>query len=381
MRQLFIEPLDVWLFRDGRPFAAGSDHRAESLFPPFPTTTLGAIRRQELSRQNIPLWDADKIKAAVGEPFAPNADLKGLKLHGPFVALREQTSGKVIRVYPQPADADIEKIGAQYFISPFGKPAELPDGVCSSLPQQKLSLGFEKDYEKQDVSLWVTEENLRGYLKGDKVPALRASDLFVREERVSIGMDNGKNTTLSGALYEVQFIRPLQRVILPEETEQNNRYDVGLLVEMSANAERYDWSKIAKGIFQLGGESRAAMYETVQSDPFSNHKEQTWTGQFKVYFATPAYFSGGWEPKGSQWTELFDGITELRAAAIGRYVTVGGFDLAAVSTSAGAHRASRRFVPAGSVYYFQFTNASLKKSALTELGDEIGLGQIIIEEW
>ncbi|HXG18262.1 MAG TPA: type III-B CRISPR module-associated Cmr3 family protein, partial [Methylomirabilota bacterium] len=41
---LFLEAIDVWLFRDGRPFDARSDHRAESLFPPYPSVMQGAIR-------------------------------------------------------------------------------------------------------------------------------------------------------------------------------------------------------------------------------------------------------------------------------------------------------------------------------------------------
>ncbi|MBL8152360.1 MAG: CRISPR-associated protein Cmr3, partial [Blastocatellia bacterium] len=38
---LFIEPSDVWLFRDARPFAAGEQSRATSLFPPTPRTIQG----------------------------------------------------------------------------------------------------------------------------------------------------------------------------------------------------------------------------------------------------------------------------------------------------------------------------------------------------
>ncbi len=41
---LLIEPLDVLLFRDGRPFSAGMDHLAGSVFPPLPSTIAGFIR-------------------------------------------------------------------------------------------------------------------------------------------------------------------------------------------------------------------------------------------------------------------------------------------------------------------------------------------------
>lgn len=46
--RLFIRPVDVWLFRDGKPFDAASDHRARSLFPPYPSTMQGVIRSKAL---------------------------------------------------------------------------------------------------------------------------------------------------------------------------------------------------------------------------------------------------------------------------------------------------------------------------------------------
>jgi len=96
---LFLEPLDVWLFRDGRPFDAGSDHRAESLFPPYPTVIQGAGRSHHLTVQDVDLRDKDGITASVGTA----TDVLGLRLRGPFLERREE--GTIVRYYPQPADA------------------------------------------------------------------------------------------------------------------------------------------------------------------------------------------------------------------------------------------------------------------------------------
>lgn len=41
---LEFEALDVWFFRDGRPFSAGETHWVRSQFPPPPSTVLGAAR-------------------------------------------------------------------------------------------------------------------------------------------------------------------------------------------------------------------------------------------------------------------------------------------------------------------------------------------------
>lgn len=381
MTQLFIEPLDVWLFRDGRPFAAGSDHRAESLFPPFPTTTLGAIRRRELVNQGVNLWERDQavIQPKAGRPvtFDAPADLNGLTLRGPFVTRREKDEkGDVVyvRYHPQPADARLEN-GK---LLPVKKPSNFQPGVRAGMPASSLlPLGLGDDYEKEDEELlWLAESELKKYLKGDE-PAngTKASDLFMTEDWIGIGMDNATYTVSTGALYEVQFIRP--------------RKDVGLSLTMDG----YDWSAIQQDWLQLGGESRAAMYNAIPDDPWPTQAGQALPQQFKVYLATPAYFEDGWQPKvppqedkasspkGGRWDKFFGKGVELVSAAIGRYAAIGGFDLASDPNHSGAHRASRRFVPAGSVYYFKSNGANLLKDSLTDFGGEFGLGQILIEEW
>jgi CRISPR-associated protein Cmr3 len=65
--QLFLEALDVWLFRDGRPFDAGSDHRARSLFPPYPTVIQGVIRSHQVVVTGADPRDPAAIRAAVGD--------------------------------------------------------------------------------------------------------------------------------------------------------------------------------------------------------------------------------------------------------------------------------------------------------------------------
>jgi hypothetical protein len=56
---LFLEPLDVWLFRDGRPFMAGQQFRAASRFPPSPLVVQGALRAYHLMvHSTVPLWDS-----------------------------------------------------------------------------------------------------------------------------------------------------------------------------------------------------------------------------------------------------------------------------------------------------------------------------------
>ena len=57
--RLFIEPTEPLLFRTGRPFDAGQNTFAESLFPPTPETLQGAVRAAIAS-----YWDPQKNIAA-----------------------------------------------------------------------------------------------------------------------------------------------------------------------------------------------------------------------------------------------------------------------------------------------------------------------------
>ncbi len=53
--RLFLEPTEPLLFRTGRPFDAGENSYAETLFPPTPETLQGAIRAAIAS-----YWDPPK---------------------------------------------------------------------------------------------------------------------------------------------------------------------------------------------------------------------------------------------------------------------------------------------------------------------------------
>ncbi|HLI28299.1 MAG TPA: type III-B CRISPR module-associated Cmr3 family protein [Chloroflexota bacterium] len=373
---LFLEPIDVWLFRDGRPFDALSDHRAESRFPPYPTVLQGAIRSHHLVVQGINLRDAAAIRAAVGTA----EDFGTLRLRGPFVARRE--GARLVRYLPQPADAvalgeaELARLPAQerdagpWWVQPAASPRAPGEGLRTSAPTPRL-LGLGDAPRKGREGLWLAEDALRRYLRGEAVAALPRERLVARESRLGIARDDNRRTTRQGALYEVEFVRPAP--------------DVGLLVEVEGYA---GWPP--QGLMRLGGEGHGARFAQVghaESD-LAGVRVAPWPAppdplpaRFKVYFATPTYFAGGWQPAAGDWSRFFAGPVELVAAAVGRYESVGGFDLAR-----NGHKPARRYVPAGSVYYFAAQGPArlrpeLVQGALTEWGAEIGLGQIIVEEW
>jgi CRISPR-associated protein Cmr3 len=355
---LFIEALDVWLFRDGRPFDASSYHRAESMFPPYPTVIQGALRTFELLRRGVDLNDSQAKSDAVGTAD----ELLNLKLRGPFVAKRD--GEMIVRYFPQPADAfsipDFDP-GKPRRIRPASPPQKLPAGMRTNLPEAvSQHLGLQDPLLKGDSHLWVTEENLIRYLSGEAVESVRAETLFVKDPRIGIGIESNRKTTRDGALYEVEFIQPEK--------------GVGVLVEMQGYS---DWPDC--GVLRLGGESRGAFFsQQPQLAPLPQFTQEL-RRPFKVYFATPACFSAGWLPE--NWDKYFDGKVELEAVATTGFESVGGFDYARQQ-----HKPARRYIPAGSVYYFMpkssvFIKPSVFETGMTEEGAGMGFGQIILEEY
>lgn len=100
--ELLIKPIDVWLFRDGRPFAAGEEHEANTVFPPTPFTLQGTIRMKVLVDKGVDLTEFSRKKRL--DPEVGFGDNFGaLKLCGPMVARKGQ-DGKWERLIPMPAD-------------------------------------------------------------------------------------------------------------------------------------------------------------------------------------------------------------------------------------------------------------------------------------
>ena len=385
--RLFIEPVDVWLFRDGRPFSAGTDHRATSLFPPYPTALQGAIRSKQLSAQGVDLGQRQQIEAAVGTA----CDVRKLRIRGPVIARRE--GNRLVRYYPQPADAyslDEQAHG----LRPASPPVAPPAGLVSNAKLPML-MGMRDKPNKGESGLWLSETDLRCYLKrpsgkiGDLpvVTGVTSAEIFVKEIRPGIGIQEGKNrVTQDGALFEVEFIRPAR--------------DIGLYAEIDGYV---DWPP--NGMLSLGGESRGAHYQLVADSagggdsgtelrtdaaPFAT--EGTALEQhFLLYFATPAYFAGGWRPERGDWSRFFSGKVELKATAVSRYESLGGVDLSKAyrtkGESADIHRPARRYVPAGSVYYFKAEgDVVLATDAVTDSNAHgyeaaIGFGQVIVGSW
>ncbi len=357
-RKLFIEPVDVWLFRDGRPFNAGTDHRARSLFPPYPSVMQGVIRSHHLVLQDVDLGNPQAIEKAVGTA----TEYRGLRMRGPFLAKRDQ--GRIVRYFPAPLDAVFRDDGKLHPLT-LKEDREDLAGIKTSAPTPYL-LWDDGEPEKPKGRMWLSEEALHQFLGGQPVEPTLERDLFLRENRLGIGLDDATRTTAEsesggGLLYEAEFIRV--------------KDGVGLEVGFEGLPDLTDWPE--RGVLRMGGEGHGGRYERSNSQAWRAIPDPLPT-RFKIYFATPTYFEDGWRSK--TWDRFFKGEVMLQAAAVGRYQSIGGFDVAK-----GQQKAARRYVPAGSVYYFACQGEvkpqkTLVNRAITDAGAEIGFGQVIIKE-
>jgi CRISPR-associated protein Cmr3 len=131
---------------------------------------------------------------------------------------------------------------------------------------------------------------------------------------------------------------------------------------------------------RIGGEGRGAHFSKIEPPLSWPEMPDPLPQRFKVYFASPTYFfEEDWKPK--DWGRFFNGAVTLQAVALNRYESIGGFDWAS-----GEQKPARRYVPAGSVYYFTTDGpvrlkTDLVNGAITDRWPEIGFGQVIITEW
>ena len=115
------------------------------------------------------------------------------------------------------------------------------------------------------------------------------------------------------------------------------------------------------GFVKLGADSKLVRFTCSNNQPSQIVAPQfTDSDQFfKLYLATPAIWNGDTD---FAVPNLFTAEAELIAAAVGKAVYVGGFDMAKNEP-----KAMQRAVPAGSVYYFKLKNAKNAAQQINEI--------------
>jgi CRISPR-associated protein Cmr3 len=362
---VFIQPQDVWMFRDSKPFSAQQNFVARSQFPPNPQTMQGVIRTYYLESQGVN-WKAyaegrerPEIYETVGHGgFGGQPPALGaLRIAGPFIAAENGTKVEFLVSAPPDLvfDAEKQEFGTLYPDKPadFQTNHPFPDWRPLVLPEKSKLEKF------KPAAGWLSQSQFVGYLSGQPIQGELRKTVYEEEDRMGLGMDHRRRSNEYGLLYRARFVRP--------------HSDIGLLVYVNQPLLP------AAGFFRIGGESRSAKFTVLNNFTMPAAPR---TNRLKIVLLTPAYFSGGWYPVGDSWSRWIQG-GKLVSAVIGKPLAISGWDV--------AHNRSkplRHFVPAGSIYYFE--NAEITGEPFTETPqgqypeadfDAMGFGSFAVGTW
>lgn len=364
-----LSPVDSWFFRDGRPFNQGEKAQmdVQSIFPPFATTVVGAIRAalaRSLGWKGRGNWPAE-IKAKLGD----GQNLKPLTFQGPYLIRRMK--GSIEPLYPAPlnilgkAPSDEEKSWTFSNLSPIKKGINCDLGENVRLPAAKNAAG-----KKSLYGFFLTQEDMVRALHGDdqqKIKPIPGKSLWELEYSVGIERDYLKRTAKEGAIYSARKVRLCREIALAMHVS-------GLDTEMELPAT-----------LLLGGESRMAYSEPLARpiDLIGAPALEPSGGiiRFTVTHITPAYFDGGLPGPG----EKFSGIpgAKVISACLERPLRIGGWNSA---TSQKGPIPLKPFIPPGSTWFCEAEAGYVEKirrlngchiAACTDFG----FGQILIGSW
>lgn len=354
---VFIQPQDVWMFRDSKPFSAQQNFVARSQFPPNPQTMQGVIRTHYLESQGVNWKDyaagreRDNIYNAVGHPGYGNQPptMGALRITGPFIAAHNGTNIELLVHAPLDLMFNAE---TQEFdtLNPTGDADFQTNRPFDGWQPLLQPDGF------KPAEGWLSQSQFANYLNRQPLHGVLRTSAFEYEDRMGLGMDHRRRSNEQGLLYRARFIRPHD--------------DIGVVVHVNQILFEH------AGYMRIGGESRSARFTILKDFAMPS---AALTTRFKVVLLTPAYFTEGFQPKGGDWSHwVHEG--KLISAVVGKPLAISGWDVAH-----NRPKPLRHFVPAGSVYYFEEGKISEKPftetpSGMAEFGS-MGFGSIAIGTW
>ena len=359
---LFLQANDTFFFRDGRPFTKGDQAEGYSIFPPLPTTILGALRTAYIAEYgDLSAFYSGKMASMIGTPNC----LGSIKLNGVFLADRD--SGIY---FPIPLDLVVKKNDSEKWLYALDIRSKLRP---SNTPLSHLLrwTGVEHEDVEPETTGKFGVIDMTQYLLGRqrKFQFIPLKDFVCDEPKIGIARDRNTLTSEESMLYRINMSRFLN------PNKQNALSELGFAIDYDCEKELP-----SKGILKLGGEGKSFLYEQhcYITDPLSTEENRSSlkeairnSGGFKLYFATPTIFDQGWLPnwinKKTQRCQCPTTGTgsisaELITAAVGKPISVGGWDM-----KKGMAKPTYQAVPAGSVYYFRV----LDESCIDAIVDDI----------
>lgn len=354
-----LEALDTLFFRDAKAFTAGQDAAAQSLFPPSPTTLYGACQTW-LAAQN-PDFQAyiQALKDEQGNWTEAAAQVQASY----YRITRKEKEGFY---FPLPLDMLIAKneLPQKGFFSCEALQLKAQDSFFASSYKQPYYLAPKEGKELENLEQGICSEGeLLRYLRGGQessIKALALQDFVKSEPKLGIARDKERNAVQESMLYSIEMKR-LEHIRFCIELAGEEQPENPLpLLKLGGEG---------KGVKVYSNEKKAKIerIKALQLDSQLDGKQV-----FKIYLASPALFKKGWQPDIEQW--LPD--AKLLAAAIGKALSIGGFDLQKKRP-----KTKLKAVPAGSVYFYsteksheQVQEALLAQDSISDFNAKEGFG-------
>jgi CRISPR-associated protein Cmr3 len=357
-----IESLDLLMFRDGKPFSAGDDHLARSIFPPHPITVAGFLRAM--------LVEAAGSLEEAARRFGPIGDSDS---YGDFRLTRLLLSKDGAFFVPAPADLVVPKRSSQASPGLLRPLRELPFRTSTNMPDSNLAVLWPSLPDiVEGARGFVAVADLHRYLiEAQPPPKVYPERCFtLHEPRTQVGIDAARRTAAERQLYTVDYLRLLEGV------------------SIIASFEGIKWP-LQGGVARMGGEGRLVRFrETLRPqscDTEAVARAIAARRRFKLVLLTPAIFQPGWRP-GERLSSLLEaaGVSaRLVGAAVNRSLPIGGFDLRSRRP-----KPMRLAAPAGSVYFYEIQDGDpyrlVPQCNLAPVSDEhwqAGMGIAALGTW
>ena len=357
-----IIPLDTVFFGDGRPFTMGEDSWTTGIFPPYPSVIYGALRGAYFAQRKhqIADHDFDRQRATIiseTEQFCIRRIFykigADLVFPLPLDCVNDKQATNTLKIFMLQLHDHNKAVISNY---PYEKRLSQNSG-----PKQKIVEQIEDGLMNKIVFQAYLTDTLK-----HPFGIQRIGDIVTAEPKVGIGREDRRHAAEESKLFRITSRRLESRL----QTRKDSTQKLSILVECD-NLDNFTH----QGLLGFGGEGKAAAYTQIvdakMTKAFSLVQPKICREYFKLYLATPTIFKQGWKPKwGSNQTEFYNIFPKARetgleiqlvAAALGKPLTIGGFDI-----RAGHPKIMRKAVPAGSVYYFQITK-NPRKIPITDI--------------
>lgn len=350
---LFLQPNDTFFFRDGRPFTKGEQSEGYSIFPPLPSTVLGALRTAYIVDQgDLPSFYTGEMMDTIGTPYS----LGSMKLKGIFLADRNRES----RIYyPIPLDLVTKNKEKENKLYVLERSPEKSNFISNASLKHHLRWDEDDEDVESEANGRLRHLDIRQYFLGEKTTFkfIPIENFVCDEPKIGIERDYKTLTSKDNMLYRINMRR--------FQSRYQDMSDLGFVMDYQCNEKLPE-----NGLLKLGGEGKSFTYErsSHNPDPLATEKDMgdlkekiRSSRAFKLYFATPAIFENGWLPKWihkntgkNTYNAEYESLSfELKTAAVGKPIAMGGWDM-----KNNIPKPTRQAVPAGSVYYFKVSDES-----------------------